>query len=548
MYVQPQPHEYPIIKNEMTYQQQQQNPIINISPPPLPSLLPLDIDQLSDFVSTMIYLMWNLRRSSIMDIHIASLKGNHLQTHFIQQEDILLLHHINNNNNNNSNNNNNNNMKNKNTDLNHHHHGIDKAFKRFCHQILSVTQLSESVVILSLKYIAILLQNNPRIQGADGSEYRLFIVALLLANKFQDDNTYTNKTWSDISRMKLNELDIMEFEFLDVLKYRLFIRKEEYDCWKLGLFDFMNQLKNMNLLQEQKIIESNLMSDMDLMVPPTPHSSTFVSAAPPIITTANPNQHVNHLTPEQHYLYLLSKIQLPIIPQQPHSPLTRVPLRIPIHPVYTITPIQSNHTTPITIYSQPPSQCTILTNHTNTNTNIHNSYNNNNNHNNNHNHNNHNNNIYSNDTINNMSLNSIPPPITIISSSSSSSSSISAAPLNIDPLSFHQQPSSSSFMNPNLIPPITTALPVITPITHLSYPKITPSSSSTITGKGFQPYQRSHHHHHHHHQQQQQHHQPHQPYTMDSFYSWKKDQQQQKKRSRLRAQSNPTNFVSQINK
>jgi hypothetical protein len=46
--------------------------------------------------------------------------------------------------------------------------------------VLKATQLSESVVVLSLKYIAMLLQNNPNIQGAEGSEYRLFTVALML--------------------------------------------------------------------------------------------------------------------------------------------------------------------------------------------------------------------------------------------------------------------------------------------------------------------------------------------------------------------------------
>ena len=34
--------------------------------------------------------------------------------------------------------------------------------------------------MLSLKYIAMLLQRNPNIQGAEGSEYRLFTVALML--------------------------------------------------------------------------------------------------------------------------------------------------------------------------------------------------------------------------------------------------------------------------------------------------------------------------------------------------------------------------------
>jgi hypothetical protein len=50
----------------------------------------------------------------------------------------------------------------------------------YSYQVLTATQLSEAVVILGLKYIAKLLEANPHIHGADGSEYRLFIVALIL--------------------------------------------------------------------------------------------------------------------------------------------------------------------------------------------------------------------------------------------------------------------------------------------------------------------------------------------------------------------------------
>ena len=51
--------------------------------------------------------------------------------------------------------------------------------------MLTATQLQESAVYLSLKYIAILLQSNTSIEGAEGSEYRLFIVALMLGKTSQ---------------------------------------------------------------------------------------------------------------------------------------------------------------------------------------------------------------------------------------------------------------------------------------------------------------------------------------------------------------------------
>ncbi|KAG0169008.1 hypothetical protein DFQ28_007305 [Apophysomyces sp. BC1034] len=131
------------------------------------------------------------------------------------------------------------------------------AFKKFCLQILTATQLTESAIYLALKYIAILLQSNPCIEGAEGSEYRLFIVALILANKFLDDNTFTNKTWSDVSGMKVHDLNIMEAEFLEALDYNLFVRDNEFVRWK-GILDICRDCAQYTSLdnpqQRQKII------------------------------------------------------------------------------------------------------------------------------------------------------------------------------------------------------------------------------------------------------------------------------------------------------
>ncbi|KAG1057701.1 hypothetical protein G6F43_000482 [Rhizopus delemar] len=186
------------------------------------------------------------------------------------------------------------------------------AFKKFCRQasqILNATQLSESVVLLSLKYIAILLQNSPHIQGADGSEYRLFTVALMLANKFLDDNTFTNKTWSEVTGMKVTDLNIMELEFLDVLQFRLTVKKEEYERWRTALYDFRHQLLCVpEEIQRQKLME----------------------------TVAQSRQQEQYYRQQQsardYYLFSKPQHSYPAVIHQ--GPLTRVQLRIPPHPVY----------------------------------------------------------------------------------------------------------------------------------------------------------------------------------------------------------------------
>ena len=53
-----------------------------------------------------------------------------------------------------------------------------------------------------------------------------------------DDNTYTNKTWAEVSGISVQEIHIMEVEFLSNMRYTLYVSDKEWEAWhiKLGLF------------------------------------------------------------------------------------------------------------------------------------------------------------------------------------------------------------------------------------------------------------------------------------------------------------------------
>ena len=53
-----------------------------------------------------------------------------------------------------------------------------------------------------------------------------------------DDNTYTNKTWAEVSGISVHEVRIMEVEFLSNIRYNLFVSREEWESWyeKLNRF------------------------------------------------------------------------------------------------------------------------------------------------------------------------------------------------------------------------------------------------------------------------------------------------------------------------
>ncbi|PSR93881.1 hypothetical protein PHLCEN_2v4599 [Hermanssonia centrifuga] len=79
---------------------------------------------------------------------------------------------------------------------------VSPDFVRFMQKVLETTQVSQSVIVLSShwQYIYRLKERNRSTNGnLAGSEFRVAVAAPMMANEFVDDNTYTNKTWSEVS-------------------------------------------------------------------------------------------------------------------------------------------------------------------------------------------------------------------------------------------------------------------------------------------------------------------------------------------------------------
>ncbi|KAI8971560.1 cyclin-domain-containing protein [Mycotypha africana] len=122
------------------------------------------------------------------------------------------------------------------------------AFRLFCQNVMKATQVSNSCVLVALYYIYRLRFAYPSIKGSIGSEIRLFTTALILANKFLDDNTFTNKTWSEVSSVPLYELNIMEMEFLTALEYKICIQQAQFYSWASQCQQWLSQLLTQSIL------------------------------------------------------------------------------------------------------------------------------------------------------------------------------------------------------------------------------------------------------------------------------------------------------------
>ncbi|KAI1320559.1 hypothetical protein EDD11_000521 [Mortierella claussenii] len=64
-----------------------------------------------------------------------------------------------------------------------------------------------------------------------GCGRRMFLAALILASKFQQDRTYSNKAWSKISGLPVSEINLNEITFLALIDYRLFVSQAVFQKW-----------------------------------------------------------------------------------------------------------------------------------------------------------------------------------------------------------------------------------------------------------------------------------------------------------------------------
>ncbi|KAK4237449.1 hypothetical protein C8A03DRAFT_16017 [Achaetomium macrosporum] len=114
---------------------------------------------------------------------------------------------------------------------------VNPAFRKFVSQILTSTRLPSTTILLGMNYLAKRInmmhaagQNN----HTEGQIWRMLTIALLLGSKFLDDNTFQNKSWSEVSGIPVQELNTLEYEWLGAIRWCLYVNldaSEDYQAW-----------------------------------------------------------------------------------------------------------------------------------------------------------------------------------------------------------------------------------------------------------------------------------------------------------------------------
>ncbi|KAJ1566292.1 hypothetical protein HK405_010405 [Cladochytrium tenue] len=115
------------------------------------------------------------------------------------------------------------------------------AFLRFVDHTVTTIQRPEELVLVALLLLDRLRGRNPGVRVLGGSEFGMFAVALVLADKTNDDFRYANSVWAQVTGIPLQNINVMEREFLASLEYSLFVSAEEYERHTRLLFADLSQ-------------------------------------------------------------------------------------------------------------------------------------------------------------------------------------------------------------------------------------------------------------------------------------------------------------------
>ena len=113
-----------------------------------------------------------------------------------------------------------------------------RDYRKYVSQVLSSTRLPSSTILLGLLYLSkrmTLLSNKGRYGHSTRDIYTMLTTALVLGSKFLDDNTFQNKSWSEVSNIPVSDLNFLEIQWLVDIKWDMHIDQKDPQGFQLWL-------------------------------------------------------------------------------------------------------------------------------------------------------------------------------------------------------------------------------------------------------------------------------------------------------------------------
>ena len=105
------------------------------------------------------------------------------------------------------------------------------SIKDYLTRIQTYSNIEKSTMILSLIYIDRICEIAD-LTLTYFNIHRILFAGVLMAIKYNEDNFYDNKFYSEIAGVKLKELKMIEYTFLDLIDFQMFIDDETYEKYQ----------------------------------------------------------------------------------------------------------------------------------------------------------------------------------------------------------------------------------------------------------------------------------------------------------------------------
>jgi hypothetical protein len=136
------------------------------------------------------------------------------------------------------------------------------SIKDYLTRLSLFTKINESTIILILIYIDRIGKINKFILTYRNI-YKLILASMVIAIKYNEDNFFSSEVYAKLGGLSVPELNYLEFQFLILIKFSLFIEKDLFDKYYYNLLSFQEEEDNENYEEdnteeEDKKAENNI--------------------------------------------------------------------------------------------------------------------------------------------------------------------------------------------------------------------------------------------------------------------------------------------------
>ena len=123
------------------------------------------------------------------------------------------------------------------------------SIKDYLIRLSQFTKINESTIILILIYIDRIGKINKFILTYRNI-YKLILASMVIAIKYNEDNFFSSEVYAKLGGLSVLELNYLEFQFLILIKFSLFIEKDLFDKYYYNLLSFQEEEDNDNIEED----------------------------------------------------------------------------------------------------------------------------------------------------------------------------------------------------------------------------------------------------------------------------------------------------------